>query len=66
MDYNPLAMKFKVAFTPRGKKIQSTNPDGAPGLSYTTKYSSVGVVTNDPTFDWHLTNLRNYATSLLK
>lgn len=43
MDYNPLAMKFKVAFTPRGKKIQSTNPDGAPGLSYTTKYSSVGL-----------------------
>ena len=40
MDTNPAAMKYKVALVPRGKTIQSTNPDGSPGLSFVTKYSS--------------------------
>ena len=43
MDDNPAIMKINVALTPRGKTIQSTNPDGSPGLSYTTKYSSFGL-----------------------
>ncbi len=43
MDDNPATMKVKVAFTPRGKAIQSTNPDGSPGLSYTANYSSFGL-----------------------
>jgi hypothetical protein len=34
MDDNPATMKINVALTPRGKTIQSTNPDGGPGLSY--------------------------------
>ncbi len=43
MDYNPAAFRFKVALAPRGRKIQSTNPDGTPGLSYTIKYASFGL-----------------------
>ena len=43
MDDNPATMKINVALTPRGKTIQSTNPDGSPGFSYTTKYSSFGL-----------------------
>ncbi len=43
MDTNPAAMKYKVALTPRGKTIQSTSPDGSPGLSFVTKYSSFGL-----------------------
>ncbi len=43
MDDNPATMKIRVALTPRGKAIRSTNPDGSPGLSYTTKYSSFGL-----------------------
>jgi len=43
MDDNPATMKINVAPPPRGKTIQSTNPDGSPGFSYTTKYSSFGL-----------------------
>ena len=43
MDDNPATMKIRVALTPRGKAVRSTNPDGSPGLSYTTKYSSFGL-----------------------
>ena len=43
MDDNPATMKVKIALTPRGKALRSTNPDGSPGLSYTAKYSSFGL-----------------------
>ena len=43
MDDNPATMKIRVALTPRGTAIRSTNPDGSPGLSYTTKHSSFGL-----------------------
>jgi len=43
MDDNPATMKIKTTLTPRGNVIQPTNPDGSPGLSYTTKYSSNGL-----------------------
>jgi choloylglycine hydrolase len=43
MDDNPATMKIKVALTPRGKTIRSTNPDGSPGLTFVTKYSSFGL-----------------------
>lgn len=43
MDEDPLVMNFKVTLTPRGKAIRSVSPNGGPGLTYTTRYASVGL-----------------------
>jgi len=52
---NPVPMHLMVS-DPDGKNIVIEFLGGSP-VFYD---NPVGVITNNPTFDWHLTNLRNY------
>ncbi len=42
MDF-PYDLQDAVYLSPRGTKVQSLNPDGTPGLAFTTKYSSFAI-----------------------
>jgi penicillin V acylase-like amidase (Ntn superfamily) len=53
-------LRSSISIIPRGTNFVGTTPGGTPGQRRTIRDNLLGVLTISPTFDWHVTNLRNY------